>query len=177
MTTHKSNTAKEDKDKWATPSWVVEFARKFFYFPHFDLDCAASAHNTKCEKFISEEENALKGNWNGTYCWLNPPYSNPLPFVEKAIEQSKRGCKIVMLLNVDNSTQWFAKCVKNATAILMITEGRVPFIHNATGQEVRGNSKPQMFVLFDYEKWLKRDQRVRTYYRPISYVREIGKLN
>nr|WP_314738666.1 phage N-6-adenine-methyltransferase [uncultured Haemophilus sp.] len=177
MTTHKTTTAKEDKDKWATPFWAFRFARKWFGFPQFDIDCAASAHNTKCEKFISEEENAIVGDWDGNYCWLNPPYSNPLPFVEKAIEQSRKGRKVVMLLNVDNSTQWFAQCVKYATAIVMITEGRIPFIHNATGLEVKGNSKPQMFVLFDYEKWQKRDQRVRTYYRSIQQVKEMGKKN
>ena len=50
MTTHKTTTAKEDKDKWATPFWAFRFARKWFGFPQFDIDCAASAHNTKCEK-------------------------------------------------------------------------------------------------------------------------------
>lgn len=35
-----------------------------------------------------------------------------------------------MLLNADNSTQWFALCAKQATEIVFITEGGVPFIHN-----------------------------------------------
>lgn len=79
-----------------------------------------------------------------------------------------------MLLNVDNSTQWFALCVQCATSIVMITDGRIPFIHNATGKEVKGNSKPQMFVLFDYEKWVKRDRKVRTYYVSINRVKQLG---
>lgn len=38
-----SNTAKEDKDKWATPWWAFHFAQHWFGFPQFDIDCAASA--------------------------------------------------------------------------------------------------------------------------------------
>lgn len=176
MAIHKTTTAKEDKDKWATPWWAFHFAQHWFGFPQFDIDCAASAHNTKCEKFISEEQNALEGDWDGIFCWLNPPYSNPLQFVHKAIEQSRKGRKVAMLLNVDNSTQWFALCVQCATSIVMITDGRIPFIHNATGKEVKGNSKPQMFVLFDYEKWVKRDRKVRTYYVSINRVKQLGTL-
>ena len=42
--------------------------------------------------------------------FVNPPYSNPLPWVEKAImERALNPCVIVMLLKHDSSTQWWAK--------------------------------------------------------------------
>ena len=52
--------------------------------------------------------NGLEVSW-GHRTYVNPPYSNPLPWVEKAIEESKKGKTIIMLLNVDTSTKWFAK--------------------------------------------------------------------
>lgn len=41
--------------------------------------------------------------------YVNPPYSNPLPWVRKAIAEHRRGKRIVMLLKMDTSTQWFAE--------------------------------------------------------------------
>lgn len=38
---------------------------------------------------------------------MNPPYSNPKPFIEKAWEDSKY-CKIVCLVKCDPSTKWWA---------------------------------------------------------------------
>lgn len=39
--------------------------------------------------------------------FMNPPYSNPKPFIEKAWEDSKY-CKIVCLVKCDPSTKWWA---------------------------------------------------------------------
>lgn len=72
-------------------------------------------HNTKVKNFISPEQDTLTADWQGRYCWMNPPYSNPLPFVLRAIQQSVLHNKtVVMLLNVDGSTKWFDMCVRNA---------------------------------------------------------------
>lgn len=39
--------------------------------------------------------------------FVNPPYSNPRPWVQKAIVESMKGNRVVMLLKMDSSTQWF----------------------------------------------------------------------
>ncbi len=54
-----------------------------------------------------------------------------------------------MLLNVDGSTKWFDMCVRNAKEIVYITNSRIPFINNETGEETDQNNKPQMLVLFE----------------------------
>ena len=42
--------------------------------------------------------------------FVNPPYSNPAPWVEHGIEQSSAyGITVVFLLNHDSSTKWWAK--------------------------------------------------------------------
>ena len=81
---------------------------------------------------------------------MNPPYSNPLPFVLRAIQQSVLHNKtVVMLLNVDTSTKWFDMCIRNAKEIVYITNGRIPFINSDTWKETDQNNKPQMLVLFE----------------------------
>lgn len=145
----KSNTKKQDKDLWATPWWVIWFAQWYWGFK-FDLDACAMAHNAKTKKYISPEQDTLKTDWKGRFCWFNPPYSNPLPFVMRAIEQSVLHNKtVVMLLNLDCSTKWFNLCVSNAKEIVYITDSRIPFIHNETGEEIRMNNKQQILVLFE----------------------------
>ena len=56
--------------------------------------------------------------------FVNPPYSNPLKWVEKAIKEMNKGNLVVMLLRVDTSTKWFAKLVE-ANAKIMFIHGRL----------------------------------------------------
>lgn len=70
-----------------------------------------------------------------------------MPFVLRAIQQSVLHNKtVVMLLNVDGSTKWFDMCVRNAKEIVYITNSRIPFINNETGEETDQNNKPQMLA-------------------------------
>ena len=99
-------------DDYRTPRWLKTLFRNW-YDP-----CPFKA------KF-----DGLKTNWlNRTY--VNPPYSNPLPWVEKAIEESKKGKTIVMLLRLDSSTKWYRKLVENKAHILLINE-RIRFANNS----------------------------------------------
>ena len=38
---------------------------------------------------------------------MNPPYSDPVPWLNMAIEQAELGKTVVVLLRVDTSTNWF----------------------------------------------------------------------
>ncbi|MFP4793435.1 phage N-6-adenine-methyltransferase [Pasteurella multocida] len=166
-----SKTNKNDKDLWATPWWLFFFAEHYFDVK-FDLDVCAMAHNTKVKKYITPEQDTLKTMWSGRNCWFNPPYSNPLSFVMRAVEMATLHRKtVVMLLNVDNSTKWFNLCVRNAKEIVYITDKRVPFIHNGTGEEVDQNNKGQMLVLFAPDNPL---DTLKSSYISMQKMKEIG---
>ena len=57
---------------------------------------------------------------NKTYC--NPPYSKPLPWINKAIEENKKGKTIVLLLRMDTSTEWFKRLQENNAKFLWINK-------------------------------------------------------
>ncbi|MDG6881080.1 phage N-6-adenine-methyltransferase [Phocoenobacter uteri] len=169
----------ENTDLWATPFWVTAFAELYFLNcknsnknKGFGLDAAANEFNRKCKKFISKEQDALSVDWasKSKRIWCNPPYSDPLPFIEKAITESEKGAKVVMLLNVDNSTRWFAKCVQHANKIVFVTLGRIPFLHSQTGEETKGAKRPQMFVFFDKTK----REKLSTDYLSLNEIRQIS---
>ena len=60
----------------------------------------------------------------GAKTFINPPYSNPKPWVEKAIEENKKGNTIVILLKMDTSTRWF-KSLQEAGAKFLWINGRL----------------------------------------------------
>ena len=58
--------------------------------------------------------------------YVNPPYSNPLPWVKNAIKENKKGKTIVMLLKMDTSTKWF-KELQEAGAMFLWVNGRLKY--------------------------------------------------
>jgi len=67
----------------------------------------------------------LEKDWeNKTF--VNPPYSNPLPWIKKAIQESIKGKTVVMLLRMDTSTKWF-KELQEAGAVFLWVNGRLRF--------------------------------------------------
>lgn len=58
--------------------------------------------------------------------FVNPPYSHPAPWVDKAIEEQRKGHTVVMLLRVDTSTQWYAK-LHEAGAVVFWIHRRLRF--------------------------------------------------
>lgn len=85
----------KETDHWNTPKWIQEIFKFGFFDP--------------CPN--NPEFDGLKESWR-THAYVNPPYSNPMPWVEKAIEESKKGCYVVMLLKCDPSTKWYKKIVE-----------------------------------------------------------------
>lgn len=82
-------------DDIRTPQWL-----KDHFYMHFD----------PC-KYKDNEKLGLIKSWE-SYAYVNPPYSNPKPWVEKALLESKKGCNVVMLLRVDISTRWYKMLVE-----------------------------------------------------------------
>lgn len=81
---------------------------------HFDIDCAASELNHKCELYFGQggvEFDALKADWAGMTCFLNPPYSIADVFIEKAREEADKGATVVMLLPVRSDTKYWHKYI------------------------------------------------------------------
>ena len=67
----------------------------------------------------------LGSSWpNKTF--INPPYSDPLPWVKQAVAESRRGKTIVLLLKADTSTRAFAE-LQNAGAHFLWVNGRLKY--------------------------------------------------
>jgi hypothetical protein len=94
-------------DEWRTPADLLGFFRGW--------DDPALPGRT----------DGLTREWGDpTYC--NPPYSNPLPWVRKAIVEAGNGKRVAMLLRHDSSTEWW-RLLHEAGAYFLAVIGRLHF--------------------------------------------------
>lgn len=49
-------------------------------------------------KIFSKDQDGLQQDWQGSFVWVNPPYSEKNAFIEKAHEEARKGAKIIMLM-------------------------------------------------------------------------------
>lgn len=153
-------------DLWRTPPEVYNTLNKEF---NFIADMASTHENALHTLHFTEENDSLSLDWARLPClqsdrlefvWLNPPYSDPMPWVKKALEAQSNGLGVVMLLNNDTSVGWFAEALKGASEIRHIiadevpeskrgySSGRLAFL-NSEGKPVSGNNKPQFLIVFN----------------------------
>ncbi|HHD7754697.1 TPA: phage N-6-adenine-methyltransferase [Enterobacter asburiae] len=109
-----SNTPADQRDLWRTPPALFASLDAEFCF---QLDAAAAPHNALCRKFITAEQNTLEKTWADYlnvpgYVWLNPPYSDIMPFVKKAASESANQIGTVMLVPADTSVGWFKEAMR-----------------------------------------------------------------
>lgn len=92
--------ADDTTDDRATPiEWFAELDARF----GFTIDVAASAANTKCERYYDKASDGLKQSWRDERVWCNPPYSDLSAWVAKAWEES--GAQLTVLLAPANRTE------------------------------------------------------------------------
>ncbi|MCK3654253.1 adenine methyltransferase [Pasteurellaceae bacterium Macca] len=149
-----------DKDTYRTPAYFTYWAKKAF---GVNVDGCATETNAICSLYIGKESEIgedFLADFRMDYLladlcgeepkfWVNPPYSNPLPFVKRAAELKAQGYLVVMLLPADKSTKWYRVIKEHATAVIDIIGGRINFVHPVTGKEAKGNNKGSMVAVFD----------------------------
>ncbi|WP_025740901.1 DNA N-6-adenine-methyltransferase [Salinivibrio socompensis] len=108
---HQSQTDKAFRDFTQTPPWLFHaFDAEF----HYDLDAAALDESALCERYYTPKIDGLAQDWskelafNGVpRVWINPPFSNILPWIEKAKEQRERGVLTTLLVPHENRAEWW----------------------------------------------------------------------
>ncbi len=147
-----------DKDCYRTPKYVFNWLNSRF---KFDIDGCATEENNLSYHYIGKDgivEDFLTFDpldliaeleFSNFTIFVNPPYSNPLPFVKRVAELKKWGFLVVMLLPADKSTKWYQVIQESATEVIDIVGGRISFLHPLTGEEVKGNNKGSMIAVFD----------------------------
>lgn len=114
-------------DSWETDAWIQEV------FPLSPSVVMCAQNNDywfdPCPLNENYVRDGLKIPWMDK-TFVNPPYSNPLPWVKKAIyENLEKQCTVVMLLKHDSSTEWY-RLLHEAGAHFMMINGRLKYGSN-----------------------------------------------
>ena len=95
-------------DNWCTPKWLTDLLGTF------DLDpCSNDKSTVQSRYFCQLEEthpavlstDGLAYDWRTWSVFVNPPYSDPLPWCRKLRDHNAPWCA---LLKLDPSTRWWA---------------------------------------------------------------------
>ena len=105
-------------DKYSTDKWI-----RFIFPVHLWLDpCPIDYHPDTHTSGLDYDWQWIVFNENKIGAFVNPPYSNPLPWVKKAITEYENGCTVVMLLKHDSSTEWYRLLHEAGAHMLMVNK-------------------------------------------------------
>lgn len=105
-------------DHWETPDWLWRALDTEFGFTYDPCPLHA-------------EFDGLIEDWRGERVFINPPYSNIAPWVEKA----KEADLAVLLLPVRTDSDWFRALLRSGAEIRFLRK-RIPFL--LEGKEMKG---------------------------------------
>ena len=100
-------------DVWFTPPYIFDALSI-----DFDLDPAAPPGGVPwvpAKNHYSEMGDGLSQPWEGRV-WLNPPYSNPQPWIERLVAHGDG----VALIAADTSTGWWHHSATSADAFCFL---------------------------------------------------------
>lgn len=119
-------------DNWSTPKDLYNSLNNEF---NFDFD--------PCP--LRSKGDGLEIDWKGNI-FINPPYSNVAPFLEKGVEELNKGNAkvLVYLLASRTDVKWFHKYIYNKPNVeIRFIKGRLHF-----GDSKNSAPFPSMIVIF-----------------------------
>jgi hypothetical protein len=114
-------------DDYYTPAWIFDELGLYF-----DLDVASPPGGppfVPCDRYYTQLEDGLSSEWFGRV-WMNPPFSNPAPWVHRWLEHGNG----VALLPMAKGSRWL-DTLWNSDAGLVVTR-RVRFHRGDTTTEI-----------------------------------------
>ena len=119
-------------------------------FGPISWDLAAEPTNAKAPRWLGPggiHEDALKVAWHtlahGENLWLNCPFGDIRPWVEKCAEESRSGARILLLVPASVDSNWYADFV-HRKAMVHALSPRVRFDGHKTGFP-----KPLVLAVYD----------------------------
>jgi phage N-6-adenine-methyltransferase len=122
----------KSKQDYRTPVEFLDAVKNRLKIQNFTWDLAADAQNSVCQGnsggYWGIADNSLTKDWHFTkgWQWLNPPYADIRPWVEKSDYESAKGAHIAMLIPASVGANWWNEYV-NYSAYQLFLNGRITF--------------------------------------------------
>ncbi len=113
----------KSKQDYATPMpFIAAVERRF---GPIVADLAASKENARCPVWYGTDTDSLSMAWGREHpdgnLWLNPPFGDLAPWVEKCAEEARRRLGLILLLvPASIGSNWFADFVHRRAYVLAL---------------------------------------------------------
>lgn len=120
------------KQDYGTPRPFLDAVCLRLGIQAFAVDLAADRTNKVCPLYFTQEDDALLHSWDlglpsGEWLWLNPPYGDIRPWVEKAYRESLRpDVQVAVLIPASVGANWWKSWVHEKAQVLFLN-GRITF--------------------------------------------------
>lgn len=117
-------TVASDQDR-RTPGWLYRACCHLLLIDDFALDAFASADNALCVNYLDVSVDGLRQPWVDP-TFVNPPFKLLRQVVVKAIQESRRGVRSVLIGPAGCSQGWFHSLWPHA--VILFPDERVNFL-------------------------------------------------
>jgi len=126
----------KSKQDYGTPPELLAAVKNRLCIKDFVIDLAASEDNAVCPVYFDEEYDSLGPDvswaavsqaYHAKWAWLNPPYGDIAPWVNKAAYEASRGAHVVMLVPASVGANWWKDSV-TGFAFTTFLNGRIQFV-------------------------------------------------
>lgn len=108
--------------KWTTPKHVYDACNEVF---NFTLDpCTNEKNPLGTRRHYTEKDDGLSKDWDHEIAFINPPYDNQRPFVEKAYMED---CTAVLLIPARPDTKLWQEIILPYSELICFVKGRLKF--------------------------------------------------
>ncbi len=121
------------RDQWYTPDYILDAARAALG-GEFDLDpasCAEAQKRVRATRWHSPADDGLAAPWSARRVWLNPPYSNPEPWIDRLVDGWRTGAvgSGAIILNATSALgNKYSPRLLEAVPLMATVRRRVEFI-------------------------------------------------
>lgn len=117
------------KQDYGTPDNFLDAVKTRLGIEQFDADLAADDTNAVAWPYFTKERSAFSDGWKfgDGWSWLNPPFSNIAPWVERAHQQEiLRFARTAVLVPASVGANWWKEYVHSLADVLFLN-GRITF--------------------------------------------------
>ena len=150
-------------DLWCTPKWLFEALNDIW---NFTLDAACMKETALCPKYYTPEDDSLIQNWDNEIVWLNPPYSNLKPWLEKSVHAYNNGSTVMILVPSRTDTKAFQDHASKYCTCMCFIKGRLKFVDPNKDPAAKQDSAPFPSVLIVLDNNLTEEK--------IQYLKTLG---
>lgn len=150
QSTRSTPEKEESYQHWNTPRWLVDLIASVNKIALDPCSNQWSQVGARVAWTVDDDGLRVDRSWaqvahdQGGLVYVNPPYSDPLPWAQRAVKEASAGAEIVLCLPTSHSTKWW-RLLSQSCQVLALCHVRVPFEREGQRNAKRAKHETTLF--------------------------------